>query len=200
MEGLIPWLIAFFGGYVLGSIPFGLIIAYTAGQGDLRKIGSGNIGATNVLRTGKLILAFITLLFDSGKGVLTVGLAWLYLGTPVYFAAGVGVLVGHIFPVWLKFQGGKGVAVSLGIFFVLDMLLGLLACSVWVLTVLAFHYSSLASLVTMVITTLLTLLLSKTHDIFLLCLLISCLVILRHRANIQRLLTGKESKIKLLSP
>ena len=139
---------AFFFGYVLGSVPFGLILGWLAGVGDVRRIGSGNIGATNVLRTGKKWAAGATLIFDALKGAAAVMVARSYLSLEVfYLLAGMGAFLGHLFPVWLGFRGGKGVATFFGIVFALSLPVGSLTCMSWLVTARVSHVSSLAALV-----------------------------------------------------
>jgi len=134
-------------GYLLGSIPFGIVITRGLGLGDLRQIGSGNIGATNVLRTGHKGAALATLLLDSGKGAIAVLLAYWLGGDTAAVMAGAGALLGHCFPVWLGFKGGKGVATFLGTLIALYWPLGLAACAVWLVTALVTRISSLSALV-----------------------------------------------------
>ena len=145
--------------YLIGSVPFGLVLTRMAGYGDIRKIGSGNIGATNVLRTGNKPLALATLLLDSGKGALAVGLTFcaakMYpdsISSLALYAAGLFSILGHCFPVWLKFQGGKGVATTLGMFLALAPLTGIAACVTWLVMALIFRISSLAALMAMLST------------------------------------------------
>ncbi len=132
--------------YLLGSLPFGLLLTKAAGLGDIRQIGSGNIGATNVLRTGRKELALVTLILDGGKGAAAVGLASWIAGSEVALVAAFGAVLGHLFPVWLKFKGGKGVATALGTLLALTFWVGVLCCLTWLLMALIFRYSSLASL------------------------------------------------------
>ena len=141
----LAYLAAALGGYLLGSIPFGLILSRLAGHGDIRRIGSGNIGATNVLRTGDKRLALATLLLDGGKGAAAVLLAASW-GEQAALIAGGAVVLGHNFPVWLNFRGGKGVATTLGVLLALAWPVGLLVIAVWLASALAFRYSSLAAL------------------------------------------------------
>ena len=144
-----PWILgAFLAGYGLGSIPFGLILTRIAGEGDLRTVGSGNIGATNVLRTGSRALAALTLALDAGKGAAAVAAASVY-GPAIAVVAAAGAVVGHVFPVWLRFRGGKGVAVALGIFLVLAPWAGVLCCATWLAAGAVFRYASVASLAAM---------------------------------------------------
>lgn len=177
--------------YLVGSIPFGLVIARIGGKGDVRKIGSGNIGATNVLRTGSKGLAFLTLFFDLFKGWCAV-----YAGKHYGLAswAAIAVVVGHMFPIWLKFRGGKGVATYAGVLLGLSVPLGLQAVLAWISFLVIFGYSSLAALLA-------TLLVPFTvwfwHYTGLLevTLVLTILVWLKHHANIQRLLKGEEPKV-----
>jgi glycerol-3-phosphate acyltransferase PlsY len=182
--------------YVLGSVPFGLLLAWIAGLGDIRKIGSGNIGATNVLRTGHKGLAALTLLLDFGKGLGAVLLGRM-LGPDMAIFCGFGVVLGHMFPVWLHFKGGKGVATAGGVLLGLDWEVGLAALVVWVAVAAISRYSSLAAILACIVapafTYWLTLNIGFTEAIG----LISLLVILRHHANIGRLIRGQESKIRL---
>ncbi|HUK11069.1 MAG TPA: glycerol-3-phosphate 1-O-acyltransferase PlsY [Stellaceae bacterium] len=181
--------------YLLGSIPFGLVLTYLAGAGDIRKVGSGNIGATNVLRTGRKGLAALTLLLDLGKGAAAVLLARPY-GQEMMLVAAAAVLVGHMFPLWLRFQGGKGVATAGGVFFALSWPMGLAALGTWFAVAIVTRYSSLAALVTAVLAPIYAWLLADSPRALLVAGL-ALLVILRHCANIGRLLRGEESKIAL---
>ena len=148
-EHALPYLLAaLFGGYLLGSVPFGLVVTRLAGLGDLRTIGSGNIGATNVLRTGRKGLAAATLLLDGGKGAAAVLIAALW-GPDMALTAAFGAVLGHLFPVWLGFKGGKGVATTLGVFLALSPLLGAACCALWLIFAFLFRYSSLAALLSL---------------------------------------------------
>src|SRR5499433_3591673 len=142
-EAFLP--VAFVIGYLLGSIPFGLVLTRLAGTQDLRSIGSGNIGATNVLRTGRKGLAAATLLLDGGKGAIAVLVAG-HWGPDMAIMAGCGAMLGHLFPVWLRFRGGKGVATGLGVLIALDWQIGLIACATWLVVALVLRYSSLSAL------------------------------------------------------
>lgn len=188
---LLPLLV----GYVLGSIPFGLLITRVAGVGDIRAIGSGNIGATNVLRTGRKGLAALTLLADALKGSLAV---WLFLssGADVAVTAGLGAFVGHILPVWLKFKGGKGVAVYVGVLMALTMTGFLTFAVVWLGMAAIFRFSSLAALTATVAVPVVLWVLGE-HSNFTCGILALMTVIawIKHQANIQRLLNGSEGKI-----
>lgn len=192
---MIPLLIAGVLGYLLGSIPFGLVLARLRGYGDIRRIGSGNIGATNVLRTGSKSLAALTLALDLGKGAaaVAIGAQW---GPSAALAAGVGAVLGHMFPLWLRFRGGKGVATALGVLLVLEWPLALAGVLVWVATALATQYSSLAALVGAVVAAVLGGFLAPRPTAIVVAL-IAFLVVLRHRANIRRLIAGRESRISL---
>jgi acyl phosphate:glycerol-3-phosphate acyltransferase len=180
-------------GYLLGSIPFGWVLARASGLGDIRRIGSGNIGATNVLRSGKKGLAALTLLLDLGKGALAVLIAMRWGKDPA-LAAATGAILGHSFPLWLGFRGGKGVATALGVLLVLAPPLALVALLLWLATAFLFHYSSLAALVAAFGSAALAPLLADGKTALLVAL-IALFVILRHHGNIRRLLAGKEDRI-----
>ncbi|WP_293678161.1 glycerol-3-phosphate 1-O-acyltransferase PlsY [uncultured Phenylobacterium sp.] len=196
------------GGYLLGSIPFGVIATRLGGAGDIRDVGSGNIGATNVLRTGRKDLALMTLLGDGGKGALAVLLAWLAVqpeGTPEQSAvltslAGGAAFLGHLFPVWLKFKGGKGVSTFLGTMLAAAWPVGLAAAATWLVVARMFRFSSLAALVAVALAPAIALLLGRPHAIALLALFMALLVYVRHEENIRRLLKGQEPKIGAKSP
>lgn len=180
------------GSYFLGSIPFGLLFTKWGGKGDLRTVGSGNIGATNVLRTGSKFLALATLIFDGLKGYTAV-----YLGEKLQvqdFAAGA-VILGHMFPVWLKFKGGKGVAVYSGILFGLSVPLGAQAVLAWVSFALIFGYSSLAALLTAILVPLTVWIWSYGEPLLYVTAILSFLLIVKHYENIGRLIKGKEPKV-----
>ena len=195
------------GGYLLGSIPFGVIVARLGGVGDIRKVGSGNIGATNVLRTGRKDLALITLIGDGGKGAAAVGLAFLLVGRTAddggamacSIAAGAAFL-GHLFPVWLGFRGGKGVATFLGSLLALAWPVGVVACMTWLIVAFIGKRSSLAALTAAVISPPYAGLLFSgflNHSTALLSAItvMAVLVVIRHRDNIRRLMAGTEPKI-----
>ena len=187
--------LVFFLSYISGSIPFGLILTNLFLKKDIRKIGSKNIGATNVLRTGNKFIAILTLLLDVLKGVAPVLVTNYYYPNLIYLSA-LMALIGHIFPIWLKFKGGKGVATYLGIIFVLSINLGLLFCFVWLLIAFITKYSSLSS----VISSLIVFLISLSENIFELniFLFITFVIILyTHRQNIVRIKNKTEDKIKL---
>jgi glycerol-3-phosphate acyltransferase PlsY len=187
------WLLAIALGYGLGSVPFGLILTRLTGAGDLRSIGSGNIGATNVLRTGRKGLAAATLLLDLGKGFLAVWLAWRWLPDWVGLAA-LGAILGHCFPVWLKFRGGKGVATLMGVSLGLAWPIGAVYAGVW-LGMLSFtRISSLAGMCAAVSAPLAALAIGHRELVPVLAVL-AVLVLFLHRANIARLRSGTEPKV-----
>ena len=190
------------GGYLLGSIPFGVIITRAAGAGDVRNIGSGNIGATNVLRTGRKDLALATLLLDAGKGAAALLIArWLFDNDMVAVIAGGAAFLGHLFPVWLGFKGGKGVATFFGLIIAAAWPLGLMAGATWLIVAFLLRYSSLAALTASAATPLYALLplallgLPAPAPILLLSLFTAVLIWVRHHENIGRLLKGTESRI-----
>lgn len=187
-------LAALIGGYLLGSVPFGLVLTRPFGI-DLRAIGSGNIGATNVLRTGRKDLALATLLLDSGKGAIAVGITWAVTGDVVaMLVAGVAAVVGHNFPVWLGFKGGKGVATTLGVLLATAWPVGLAACATWAVVAAAFRYSSLAALVALAAAPVYAWLWATPAHVMAFAALAG-LAWVRHHENIRRLLKGEESKI-----
>jgi glycerol-3-phosphate acyltransferase PlsY len=181
-------------GYLLGSIPFGVVIARAFGLGDLRKIGSGNIGATNVLRTGNRTAAALTLILDAGKGGIAVLVARALAGEDAAQIAGAAALGGHLWPVWLGFRGGKGVATFLGTLLALAWPVGLAACATWAATAAAFRFSSLAALVAAALSPVWAVVLGRA-DATLFCILLAAFVFARHDANIRRLMAGTEPKI-----
>lgn len=181
-------------GYALGSIPFGLLLTRTAGLGDIRAIGSGNIGATNVLRTGRKGLAAATLLLDGGKGAAAVGLGFWLSAHEAGLFAGAGAVVGHLFPVWLGFRGGKGVATALGVLLAAAWPVGALACVAWLVVAATARMSSLASLVSIGLAPVFAWALGNP-GVVKLSLGIGVLIYLRHHANIRRLLSGTEPRI-----
>jgi glycerol-3-phosphate acyltransferase PlsY len=180
-------------GYLLGSIPFGLLLTRAAGLGDIRKMGSGNIGATNVLRTGGKGLAAATLLLDALKGAAPVLIA-AQLGELAAIGAAAGAVLGHMFPVWLSFKGGKGMATTLGVMWGLSWPVGAIACAAWLAFAAIFRYSSLATLLAVVVAAIAAWFLVDPRAAILLTLLVP-LVWARHHQNIDRLLKGTEPKI-----
>ena len=181
--------------YLLGSIPFGLIITRLGGAGDIRKLGSGNIGATNVLRTGRKTLAALTLAFDAAKGVSAVMIAANFGHEWAPSLAAVFVVFGHCFPVWLKFSGGKGVATGLAVLAALDIRLGLLFALVWLSTAYLTRYSSLAALLAVAASATVGFLILSPFIAKIAALVLCGIIWVRHHANIGRLLSGAESKI-----
>jgi glycerol-3-phosphate acyltransferase PlsY len=181
-------------GYLLGSIPFGLLLTRAAGLGDIRRVGSGNIGATNVLRTGNKALAAATLLLDGLKGAVAVLLATWLGGHEAVLWAGIGAVLGHAFPVWLGFKGGKAAATSYGVLIAAAWPVGLAAGAVWLATAAVTRISSLAALVSFALAPVLAAALADL-TVVKLALVIAVLVFARHHANIRRLLSGTEPRI-----
>ena len=181
-------------GYLVGSIPFGLVLTQLAGFGDIRQIGSGNIGATNVLRTGNKLIAILTLGLDIGKGAASVIVATIILGYEAGLISGFFSVVGHNFPVWLKFCGGKGVATTLGVMIVASWHVGAATCAVWLLIAGIFRYSSLAAIVALAASPFFSVYLADQFVTYLATSL-SFLALFRHHENIRRLIRGEESKI-----
>jgi len=187
-------IIAAFIGYIIGSIPYGLLLSAISGHGDIRNIGSGNIGATNVLRTGNKGLAFLTLVLDALKGsVAILAVMSLPFSAPALLV-GLSAIIGHCFPVWLKFKGGKGVATTLGVLFAAVPLAGLVAAATWGIVAGFFRYSSLSALCAVAIAPLATFLIYGPMPAAI-TILIALLVFGRHKDNIQRLMAGTEPKI-----
>lgn len=183
--------------YVIGSIPFGLVLTKAAGLGDIRKIGSGNIGATNVLRTGRKDLALLTLVLDAGKAAFAALLIeYVSQSLIVGVLAGVAAIIGHNYPVFLKFKGGKGVAATLGLMLAATPLVGVLTALTWLVMAFTFKYSSLSALTALLMAPLYALLFSEPI-IALIYLFLTILSFYRHKDNIQRILKGEESKISL---
>ncbi|MCV9935201.1 glycerol-3-phosphate 1-O-acyltransferase PlsY [Boseaceae bacterium BT-24-1] len=183
-------------GYLLGSIPFGIILTRLSGGPDLRTIGSGNIGATNVLRTGNKKLAALTLIGDMLKGTVAVLLAgWLLGGKSAALAAGLGAFLGHLFPVWLRFKGGKGVATFLGILIGLKGSIALIFAAVWISIAYLTKYSSLSALIASLLTPLLFWFWIRDTQAAGLTAILALLLWFMHRENIARLLAGREGKI-----
>lgn len=180
-------------GYLLGSVPFGLVLTRATGI-DLRAIGSGNIGATNVLRTGRKGLALATLLLDSGKGAIAALLAWWLAGHEAGLAAGFGAVLGHNFPVWLGFKGGKGVATTLGVLIATAWPVGLGACATWLVMAAVFRYSSLAALVALAAAPAYAWYLAG-ENVAAMAAGLALLAFVRHQDNIRRLVAGTETKI-----
>lgn len=181
-------------GYLLGSIPFGMVIARVMGLGNLRDIGSGNIGATNVLRTGNKGAAVATLVFDAGKGAVAVLIARAMIGEDAAQIAGLCAFLGHLFPIWLRFKGGKGVATFLGVLLALYWPLGLAACATWLVFAIVMRISSLAALATAGLAPLWMLQLEHP-EMLALGAVFTLLIYIRHAENITRIKAGTEPKI-----
>jgi glycerol-3-phosphate acyltransferase PlsY len=182
-------------GYLLGSIPFGLIFTRMAGLGDIRQIGSGNIGTTNVLRTGNKSVALATLLGDGLKGTVAVLAVSHFYGQEMALIAGLGAFLGHLFPVWLKFRGGKGVATYLGILLGIFWPMFLLAAAIWIAMAFVFRYSSLSALTMTLLTPVLLWLVFHQVQMAEMFVLLTVLAWAKHHENIGRLLRGQESRI-----
>lgn len=190
----LPFIVAFLLGYLAGSIPFGLLFAKLGGAGDIRSIGSGNIGATNVLRTGRKGLALATLLADIAKGWLPAFAAWQLLGPDIAVVVGLGTVLGHCFPVWLKFKGGKGVATAAGVILALTPLVLPVVLAVFVAVVYATRYVSLGSCLGAVAAPLTAWLLGAVQAAEL-YIVLALIVVVMHHGNIRRLLKGEEHKL-----
>lgn len=191
LPSYITWLLV---GYLLGSIPFGLVLTRLTGKGDIRKIGSGNIGATNVLRTGDEKLAAATLLLDAFKGTIVVLIAFRMAGPDAAVCAGLGAFLGHLFPIWLKFKGGKGVATYLGLLLAFSWPTLIAAALIWLACAFITRYSSLSALIA-TLTTPFVLRFMELYQYSELFAVLTLLCWIKHHENIRRLLTGKESKI-----
>lgn len=187
-------LVAFGLGYALGSIPFGLLLTRLAGLGDVRQIGSGNIGATNVLRTGRKGLAAATLLLDAAKGAAAVLIAHACFGPMAAMVAGFGAFLGHVFPVWLKFKGGKGVATFLGVLIAMAWELAAIFAIVWLIVAATTRISSLSALVATIAVPVAACVLDY-NQIAVVSALMAAIILIKHRGNIRRLLAGEEPKI-----
>ena len=196
MEDSSHWIfsIAAFSGYFVGSVPFGLLLIRFAGLGDIRRIGSGNIGATNVLRTGRKGLALITLLLDGLKGAAVVILLSIYTNHNVALVGGIAAVLGHNFPIWLQFRGGKGVATTLGVMLATSPCVGLMAVATWLIVATTCRISSLSALVTLALVPLYALVLDR--PVVLTFVALAILGWVRHSPNIARLLKGQEPPMK----
>ena len=183
------------GGYLLGSIPFGLVVTRLGGAGDIRQVGSGNIGATNVLRTGRKDLALLTLLGDGGKGIVAVLLARHFFGETAAALAGGAAFLGHLFPVWLGFKGGKGVATFFGVMLTAAWPVGVMAAITWLAVAALMRLSSLAALTAVALAPLFALATDQATPMVVLAAFMAVLVFVRHKDNIARLRTGTEPKI-----
>ncbi|WP_170372335.1 glycerol-3-phosphate 1-O-acyltransferase PlsY [Ruegeria arenilitoris] len=181
-------------GYLMGSVPYGMIVARVMGLGNLRQIGSGNIGATNVLRTGSKAAAALTLLFDAGKGAVAVLLARALAGDDAAQVAALAAFVGHCYPVWLSFKGGKGVATFLGLWLALDWRVGVACCLTWLVAAAIWRISSLGALAAAALSTTWVMILTDGST-FLLGVVLTLLIYWRHRENLARIKAGTEPKI-----
>ena len=193
MEASILTFSVIFFSYLLGSIPFGILVSKVFGLGNLRDIGSGNIGATNVLRTGNKLAALITLILDGLKGVLVVVVA-RFISEDAAITASIFVIIGHIYPVWLRFSGGKGVATFIGAILALSFVAGLLVCFIWIIIALIFRYSSLSAIVSSASAPI-GIFLFYDNEALVVTLFITVLIWYRHKDNIRRLIDGSEAKI-----
>ncbi|WP_171124336.1 MULTISPECIES: glycerol-3-phosphate 1-O-acyltransferase PlsY [unclassified Ruegeria] len=191
MTQLLLWAVF---GYLIGSIPFGMIIAKVMGLGNLRNIGSGNIGATNVLRTGNKSAAALTLLLDAAKGAVSVLIARAMAGEDAAQVAALAAFLGHCFPIWLGFKGGKGVATFLGIWLALDWRVGVACCLTWLVAAAIWRISSLGALAAAALSTIWVMILTDTTT-FVLGAILTLLVYWRHSANVARIRAGTEPKI-----
>lgn len=201
MTDWILFLAAAVGGYLLGSVPFGVIATRLGGVGDVRQIGSGNIGATNVLRTGRKDLALLTLLGDGGKGAVAILIARVLTHDDAVTAmAGAAAFLGHLFPVWLKFKGGKGVATFLGAMLAAVFPVGALCCLTWLGMAGLFRISSLAALTAAALAPLFCLATDQPYPYLLLSVAMAVLIFVRHHANIGRLVKGEEPRIGRKTP
>lgn len=191
------YIVGVVGGYLLGSIPFGLVLTRLAGLGDIRSIGSGSIGATNVLRTGRKDLAFATMILDGGKGAAAVLLVKAIFGmeaVDLALVAGTAAVFGHNFPIWLRFKGGKGVATTLGLMLAAAPLVALMAMLTWLATAAIFRISSLSGLITFAAAPIYALMLGRVHEAIAFAVL-GVLGWIRHSANLRRLVKGEEPRI-----
>ena len=181
--------------YLIGSIPFGLLLTRAAGLGDIRSIGSGNIGATNVLRTGRKGLAAATLLLDAAKGAIAVLFGAREFGTLGMLICGLGAIIGHLFPIWLDFRGGKGVATGYGVLIAASPLAGLACGAVWLIMAKLFKYSSLSALISFMLAPLIFAVIAQSYTLVIMAMLVAGLIWVRHEPNIRRLMAGTEPKI-----
>jgi len=193
MEASILTFSVIFFSYLLGSIPFGILVSKVFGLGNLRHIGSGNIGATNVLRTGNKLAALITLILDGLKGALVVVVA-RFISEDAAITASIFVIIGHIYPVWLRFSGGKGVATFIGAILALSFVAGLLVCFIWIIIALVFRYSSLSAIVSSASAPI-GIFLFYDNEALVVTLFMTVLIWYRHKDNIRRLIDGSEAKI-----
>lgn len=178
--------------YFLGSVPFGLILTRISGHGDIRKHGSGNIGATNVLRRSGKFIALLTLILDASKGAVAIFITSHFFGDyTVLITAGFCAILGHVFPVWLGFKGGKGVATSLAVFLVLNLTLGTILCSVWLFMLFLFRISGLSAVITFAVAPVVAYFVTYDTRLVIAVAIISALVIIRHQSNIKKMVSGR---------
>jgi glycerol-3-phosphate acyltransferase PlsY len=192
------FLLAALAAYLVGAVPWGLLLTAIAGKGDIRQLGSGNIGATNVLRTGSRGLAALTLVLDVGKGAVVVLACRYMLGPDITYVASIAVVLGHLFPIWLNFRGGKGVATTLGVLLALAWPVGLAVLATWIVMAFVFRYSSLSALTALALAPVYGWHLADPR-VGGIALILGILVWIKHAGNIRRLLTGTEPKIRLRS-
>ncbi len=196
-------LAAFILAYLIGSVPFGFVLGLATGLGDIRKAGSGNIGATNMWRLGGAWRGILTLTFDMAKGVLAIYLTELFIAPEMKYYAAAGAILGHMFPLWLKFHGGKGVATTLGTLFYLEWTLGAFAILMWLFMFNLFRISSLSALTAMALACVYALFLTKPEQVFWFMLAVTAMIFIKHAPNIRRLFKGEEKPLiveKTLTP
>ena len=195
MSGLLPWAASLVAAYLLGSIPFGLVLTRLAGTQDIRAIGSGSIGATNVLRTGRKALAALTLFLDAAKGAVAVWLGWHLAGPDAGYAAGVVAVAAHMFPVWLGFKGGKGVATGLGVLLAANWAIALICGAIWLIAAFTLRISSASSLAASAAAPVVAAILQVPFPLLIATTLVAALIWQRHQPNIARLAAGTEPRI-----
>lgn len=195
MSDLLPWAASLVAAYLLGSIPFGLVLTRLAGTQDIRGIGSGSIGATNVLRTGRKALAALTLLLDAGKGTAAVYLGWHLAGANAGYAAGVVAVAAHMFPVWLGFKGGKGVATGLGVLLAANWAIALICGAIWLVSAFTIRISSASSLAASAAAPVVAAILQVPFPLLIATTVVAALIWQRHQPNIARLAAGTEPRI-----
>lgn len=177
-------------GYLIGSMPFGLIFTKLSGHKDIRKQGSGNIGSTNVLRTTNKFLAFLTLTFDAGKGIVAIiASQYMCFDYAIQIIVGIASILGHVFPVWLRFKGGKGVATSLAVFAFLNWKVGLISCVIWIVTLAITRISAVSALLAFALLPVITYFITYDLRLLIAAIFVSILIIIRHKSNIKKLLS-----------
>jgi len=196
MHSIYEFSFAIINGYLIGSIPFGLILTWMSGLGDIRKVGSGNIGATNVLRTGNKFLALLTLGLDALKGAIAVLIILYFYSFELSLLCGFSAVLGHSFPVWLRFRGGKGVATTIGVLLAAHWAIGIFICATWLILAVSFRISSLAALVALFLAPFFSYWLAE-YWLSGLCVSLAILSFVRHYKNILRLIKGNEPKIRI---